>query len=159
MISIRTPRPIFTDFDQTSIWNAAVNPIVYKLRREDYEFDSVNDNSGFVQMQFDGVDLSDLFTIGDSVYIESANFTYHTLATVTAVSFSTNTLVTLDYAYDGSAFSGGFVNNLTTIQGYKAYINVYDGNDTLLTQEPFSVSPDYTGIMYADISVLPMSFG
>lgn len=147
-------RPSKTISGETSVWNAVGNPIIYDLRREDFDWNQINNNGGFMQVQFNSIDLSDQFSIGDTVYVKSSNGVYDLTATVTGVSFSTNTLVNLDEEYGSSSGGGGYINNVTTRPGYSAYINVYDGDDELINESPFIFSPDFRGDILVNVSAI-----
>lgn len=100
-------------------FNAVGNPIIYKLRREDYEFAQINNNGGFAQIQINGSDLTAYFQVNNLVYIEGLG-----PATVTASSFSTNTLVTVDLAFTGTAT--GYINNNSKRTDYKIEVEIFN---------------------------------
>lgn len=133
-----------------SRWNAVRNPVVYKMQRSDFTFDQVNNNTGNIQLQFNAVDISASFTVGDSVYIQSDNGVYDLSGVVTAKSFSTNTLITINQAYV-SAAPGGFLNNFTTRLNYRVQIEVYNGAGVLLP-EMLVKAPSQKGALLIDVS-------
>lgn len=113
-------------------FNAVGQPIVYKLRREDYQFAQINDNGGFAQIQINATDLTTYFELDDEVYIEGLGS-----ATVTASSFSTNTLVTVDIAFTST--STGFINNNSKRTDYKIEAEVFSNGVSLgprIIQDP-----------------------
>lgn len=84
---------------------------VYEAFKPSFSWDQVNNSGGFVQLQFNAVDRTEDFTIGQNVKFTSTGGLYLNLyGEITAVSFSTNTLVTLTTGYLGAAGSGGTVN-------------------------------------------------
>jgi len=97
----------------------ALNPIIYLLRREDFQFDQINDNGGFAQIQINSVDLTTDFEVDDSVYIEGLG-----AATVTASAFSTHTLITTDLVFSGTAT--GYINNNSKRTDHKIEVEVFD---------------------------------
>lgn len=100
-------------------FNAVGQPICYTLRREDYQFNQINDDGGFAQIQINGVDLTAYFEVDDTVYVEGIGS-----GTVTASAFSGgNTLVTLDVAF--SATSTGYLNNNSKRTDYKIEVEVF----------------------------------
>src|SRR5687767_15834608 len=107
MSLIVTQRPSIAYNSETARWNAVKNPILYKMQRKDFAFNQVNNSGGFIQLQFNAVNLVSSFDVGDSVYVKSDNGIYALAGLVTARSFSTNTLVTIDQSYV-SAAPGGF---------------------------------------------------
>lgn len=108
-------RPIKTGCN----FNAVGQPICYKLRREDYQFDQINDDGGFAQIQIDGTDLTAYFEVDDTVYVEGLG-----AGTVTASAFSTNTLITIDIAFTGTAT--GYINNNSKRTDYKIEVEVFN---------------------------------
>lgn len=132
-------------------FNAVGLPIVYTLQRQDYEFDQINDNGGFAQLQFNGEDLTTYLEVDDEIYVEGIG-----LATITASSFSTNTLVTIDVAYSSTAT--GFVNNLSKRTDYKVEIEVFDA----LTDESLGprlvLIPYYDGTIKVNIAGIVKAF-
>jgi hypothetical protein len=125
------------------IFNAC-NPIVYTLRREDYQFAQINDNGGFAQIQINVTDLTAYFQVGDVVYIEGLG-----PADVTASSFSTNTLVTVDIAFTST--STGFINNNSKRSDYKIDVEVFDF-DTDESLALITLDPGLNGEIKADIA-------
>lgn len=151
MSIVVTQRPEQTVSGDVSRWNAVGNPIVYKLQRKDFVFNQINNSGGLVQMQFNGVDYTGSFNVGDYVYVQSDNGVYAAAGTVTAESFSTNTLITVDIAYT-SAATGGFVNNDTLRPSYRVYVNLYSSASVLLNSEPFIFSTPSTGLLTLNVS-------
>lgn len=141
-----TQRPYQTINGEVSKWNAVGNPVVYKMQRKDYSFAQTNNNGGFQQIQINGIDVSASFDVGDSVYTSTLGN-----ATVTASAFSGgNTLVTTNLVYVNT--DAGFVNNFTLRPLYRVEVEVYDGDDVMMTDSAFSFSPDSTGLLNINIS-------
>ena len=139
-----TQRPYITG----STWNAARNPVIYKMTRRDYTYNQINNNGGFVQLQFTGINIASSFTIGDSLYTTTDG-----TGTVTASAFSGgNTLVTLNLPY--AAAAGGYANNFTTRPLYRVEVFVYNLSNELLNQDAFSYSPNSLGSLIIDISAI-----
>lgn len=129
----------------TCNFNAVGNPIVYKLRREDAGATQVNDDSGFAQLQFNGVDLTGYFQVDDSVYSVLG------VGIITASVFSGgNTLITLDIAY--TANTPSYVNNLSKRTDYKVEVEVFDADTDVALGPRLAYDFDQTGTTYADIS-------
>lgn len=141
-----TQRPEITYEGSPSRWNAVRNPVLYKMTRRDFSYNQSNNNGGFMQMQFTGVDIASSFAVGNSVYATTRGF-----STVTASTFSGgNTLVTLAATY--TTASSGHVNNLTTRPMYRVEVEVYNIGDVLLNDSPFHYSPSADGFLVIDIS-------
>lgn len=128
-----------------------LNPIVYNLRREDFQFNQINNNGGFAQIQINGSDETDVFEVDDSVFIEGLG-----AATVTASSFSTNTLITVNVAFEATAT--GFINNLSKRTDHKIEVEVFD-YDTDESLGPRIVSDaGEDGTVKVDISGIVKSY-
>ncbi len=141
-----TQRPVITYLGGPAKWNAVRNPVIYKMTRADYAYNQSNNNGGFMQMQFTGVNIASSFVVGNLVYATTRGS-----ATVTASTFSAgNTLVTLNVSYTTS--SSGSVNNLSTRPLYAVEVEVYDSANTLLNDAPFRYVANSTGIVFIDIA-------
>jgi hypothetical protein len=134
--------------------NAVGNPVIYKMTRKDFTFNQINNNGGFIQLQFNGSDITTSLPVGHTIYIQSTNGVYDLFGTITASTFSTNTLVTVDQAYISAAIGGGFVNNDDLRPLYRVEVEVYNSDDELLTESPFVYSPNSKGALTIDIAVI-----
>lgn len=142
-------------------WNAAGNPLIYKLRRFDDGFDQINNSGGFIQVQINGTDRTGFYEVGDSMWVNSTNAVYSLGGTITASAFSGgNTLITINKAYI-SAAPGGVVVNNSKRTDYKAFVDIFDSvtNLSLLTGLPntsmshiLAFSPRSSGEILADVS-------
>lgn len=133
-------------------FNAAGQPVVYKLRREDYQFAQINDDGGFAQIQINGSDLTTYFVAADTVYIEG-----HGLAGVTTSAFSGgNTLVTTDLVFGATAT--GYINNLSKRTDYKLEVEIFNA-DTDESLGPRIVSDfDQAGEVKVNIAGIVKTF-
>lgn len=148
-----TQRPYQTINSKDAKWNAVGNPVIYKMQRKDFTFNQVNNNGGFIQLQFNSTNLTASLQVGDTIYIQSDNGIYDLYAEITASSFSTNTLVTVDASYV-SAAPGGFINNDDLRALYKVEVEVYNADDELINDSPFVYSPDRKGVIIINISAI-----
>ncbi len=145
-----TQRPSATVGGEVSKWNAAGNPVLYKMTRKDFAIASINNSGGFAQIVISG-DVSASFDIGDTVYFQTDGGVYMVQGTVTASAYSApNTLVTLTTAYISS--STGYANNETLRANYAVDVEVYNSANVLLTAEPFRYSPTSKGLLTIDIA-------
>jgi hypothetical protein len=109
-----------------SKWVASRNPVLYRMRRQDSGFNQVNNNAGNAQFQFNGVDITAYFQVGNTVRMFSDAQIYLGTATITASSFSAgNTLVTVNVAFAGS--DTGYLNNASKRSDWRINIYVYEG--------------------------------
>jgi len=142
-----TQRPSTTVSGETSKWNAVRNPVVYYMQRKDFSYNQNNNNGGFQQMQFTGVDISSSFAVGNVLKAS----TQGGFPVVTASTFSGgNTLVTTTSTYTTS--SSGYVNNITGRPSYRVEVEVYDSSNNLLTDSPYIYSPTSAGALTIDVS-------
>jgi hypothetical protein len=146
-----TQRPEQSISGETSYWNAVGNPIVYKLQRKDFTFNQVNNVAGFVQLQFNSIDLTGSFAVNDEIYVASDNAIYDSIGLVTAESFAVNTLITTNIPYT-SAAPGGFVNNDTLRSSYRIFINLYTPLSVLINEESFVYSTSSKGLLLLNVS-------
>ena len=135
-----------------SRWNAVRNPIVYILQRRDYLFDSITNSGGFNQLVFNGIDLTASIRVDDIVYFSTDSGNSKGSTTVTGSSYSGgNTLITLAKTWTAIGLNG-YLNNLTTRKAYGVEVNVYNGSNVAVTDQPFIFTPDSTGQVIVDIS-------
>lgn len=146
-------RPEATISGETSKWNAVGNPIVYKLQRADYIVTQFQDNSGFVDVTINGIDLTADFPVSTPVIFGSDDGTYSKQsATVTAVILIFgNTHITVSTPYTSPA-SGGFINKSATKLNYRVQVNLYDESDVLINSEPFVYSPTASGALNVNVA-------
>jgi hypothetical protein len=134
-------------------FNAVGNPIVYRLLRADFSFDQINNSSGFAQIQFNGVNRTAYYQVGDVVYVQRSG--YNVPATVTASSFGTNTLVTLDIAYVNTGT--GVLNNNSKRTDYKINVQIFNENNVAISPV-LSYSPLPSGVHVVDVSGVLKSY-
>jgi hypothetical protein len=142
-----------------STWSAVKNPLVYKLRREDYAWTQVNNNGGFAQFQFNGVDLTSYFQAGNSIIVLNASGA-GSVRTVSGSSFSAgNTLVDTSYSFAGVA-GYTILNNLSKRTDYHVEIEVFQASDdqSLTDGVVFSFTPGTDGVAYCDISQIVKAY-
>lgn len=129
-----------------------LNPIVYNLRREDFQFDQINNNGGFAQIQINGTDETDVFEADDAVYVEGLG-----AATVTDSAFSGgNTLITTTLSFVGTAT--GFINDLSKRTDHKIEVEVFDFETDESLGPRIVVDAGEDGTVKADISGIVKSF-
>jgi hypothetical protein len=160
MAAIKT-RPILFGF---SNWNAAANPVVYTLQREDCLLEDSggaveNDGSGNARIIIESAngDVSSYFSIGNTIYFVTVDSAYATHAVVTASTFDgTNTKVTVDYPYstNGGTGSSGFIINISKRTDWKLYVNFTDLSSNNILPSDITFSPDTTGLIRVDASIL-----
>lgn len=138
----------------TCNFNAVGNPIIYKLERRDYEFNQINDSSGFAQIQINGVNHTSYFQVGNTVYVNRTG--YNKTATITASTFSGgNTLVTLNIAHAGSGT--GALNNLSKRTDYRVDVTVFDYNNIALSPA-LAFTPFTDGQVLVDVSSVAKTY-
>lgn len=145
-------------------WNAAGNPIIYKLRRKDHDLNAINDNAGDTQLQINGSNLTAYYQVGNIVRIyDNTDLTLYEEGEITVSSFSGgNTLITLDLPYSASIDSTyDFVNNISKRTDYKIDVDFhYASDNTRLASngERIAVSPDGLAIMTLNASTFVKNF-
>lgn len=145
-----------------SRWNAVGNPIVYRLQRKDYEV-SVFETSGiddYLMLRFTGVNLTATFPTDTVVTFKSDDEQYNDTAEVSSSVYSFgDTLVILDYNFEGTGAYGGGANIDASKPNYRVEINLYGpgSGDELLTDNPFVYSPDASGLVRVNVSAIVRS--
>lgn len=147
-------QPIITVDSNVSRWVCASNPIVYQFQRKDYQVSSYSNSGGLVRIDTGiAVDFTDQIAVGDYIYLKDVQYTGKQL--VTAVSFSTNTLVTIDVPYVSGTTSSGYFNVVK--RNYKVKIELFDNSDASLLFSSLQFSDTNTGLVTAfiDPTVIP----
>lgn len=135
-------RPIKEDCN----FNAIGNGVVYTLRREDREFQQINNDGGDAQIQINGDNFTAYYQVGDTVYIEGFG-----QAEITASAFSGgNTLITVDLPFTSS--DDGYVNNLSKRTDYQVEVEVFDAETDQALGPRLVFTPSANGEVKADIS-------
>lgn len=135
-------------------WAGAFNPVVYKLQRKDYTFNSIDSNAGAIRVNFTGVDIHSSFAAGDLVDVYSLNGVYADTYTVAGSVFSGgDTKVTMVEAYTAAAASG-YV-NLQTRKNYRLSVYLYDSSDdSLMIDDAIEYTPDAAGLITVDVQII-----
>ena len=150
-----TQRPSTTISGNTSKWNAAKNPIVYKMTRKDFAITAVANSGGALQITV-SANLTTLTTaqggavvIGSKLWVVTDNGVYNALYTVVSVTNAASSVVTFEASTFTSAATTGYI-NLMQRTNYRVQIGVYNAANTLLST--LSYSPDKSGALVIDVS-------
>jgi len=155
-----TQRPSATIGGNTSKWNAAKNPIVYRMVRKDFAWFNLGLISGsIIQILVTG-NLTTLTTaqggpvvVGSKIWLvsESGPGVYNSLYTVTSISFfSGTTTIQADGGYTDFAATGYI--NLMQRTNYRVQTGVYNAANILLSS--LAYSPDKSGNLFIDVATL-----
>ena len=148
MSLIVTQRPSTTISGNTSRWNAAKNPIVYKMIRKDYTWTVVNNNAGRIEVLHSGP--STPFTVGKKFWLVSGNGLYNQQVTVNSTVGSSPTTIIFNETYLGSGGSDIWYNDITSRTNYRVRVGVYNTANSLLST--LSYSPDKSGNLIIDVA-------
>jgi hypothetical protein len=130
----------------------ACNPIIYRLRREDFQFNQINNDGGNAQIQINAIDLTAYFEDGNQVYIQGIG-----TVEITASAYSGgNTLLTIGYPF--SATSSGYINNNSKRADYKVEVEIFDFETNLALGPRLIHDPGEDGEIKADISGIVKTF-
>jgi hypothetical protein len=150
-----TQRPSTTISGNTSKWNAAKNPIVYKMTRKDYNITAVANSGGALQITVN-TNLTTLTTaqggpvvIGSKLWVVTDNGVYNALYTVVTVTNAANSVVTFGASTYTSAATTGYV-NLMQRTNYRVSVGIYNAANTLL--QTLAYSPDKSGNIIVDVA-------
>lgn len=157
MIQI-TQRPSQNENSIVSTWNAVGNPILYKMQRQDYDVDLVN-NNGKVGLLIFSKNVTSILAVGTVIFLRAygeygdlflkvANVNYDGVDSYIEVVYNSSgepvTFLSEDLGYI-------FVGDLHS--GYSVSVNIYktDGNE-LLNESPITIAPNTKGEMLVEIS-------
>lgn len=145
-----TQRPSTTMFGNTSKWNAAKNPIVYKMRREDFALTSISAGSPNVTVVISG-NVTASILVGHTVIILTTDLTQQRTGVVTSSTFAAGntTVVFLNSGANIGSIGTGYLNNLSRVN-YRVRVGVYNTANTLLSTLEYS--PDRIGNLIIDVS-------
>lgn len=150
-----TQRPSTTIGGNTSRWNAAKNPIVYKMIRKDFNITNVANSGGALQITVNA-NLTTLTTaqggpvvIGSKLWVVTDNGVYNALYTVVTVTNAANSVVTFGAGTFISAATTGYI-NLQQRTNYRVLVGVYNSLNALIST--LSYSPDKSGNLIIDVS-------
>lgn len=163
-----TQRPSTTIGGNTSRWNAAKNPIVYRMTRKDYNITAVANNAGALQITVN-TNLTTLTSAqggpvvaGSKIYVQTDElFFYKKTLTVVSVTNAANSVVVFEAgSWVGSAASTGFI-NLLQRTNYRVEVGIY-ANETFdipansirtnVLLSTLSYSPDPSGNVLIDVA-------
>ena len=150
-----TQRPSTTISGNTSKWNAAKNPIVYKMTRKDFNITNVANSGGALQITVN-TNLTTLTTaqggpvvIGGKLWVVTDNGVYNALYTVVSVTNAASSVVTFGASTYTSAATTGYI-DLTQRTNYRVQLGVYNAANKLLST--LSYSPDKAGNLVIDVA-------
>lgn len=163
-----TQRPSTSISGNTSKWNAAKNPIVYKMTRKDFNITAFANSGGALQITVN----ANLFTLttaqggsvvaGSKIYVQSDDlFFYKKTLTVVSCSNAANSVIVFEAgSWVGSGSSTGYI-NLLQRANYRVDVAIYTPqvyeippasvrSNVLLST--LSYSPDPSGVLNIDVS-------
>ncbi len=130
-----------------SFWNEAGNPIVYQWQYGGI-VDQVNDNAGDAVLQFNGVDISALFTGGNNAYVNAPP--YVGLIPIDSSTFSGgNTLVQIGGGYLGNG--SGYAYDYDALQTYSLEVAIHRADNDVQIGVSLTAT-GITGLVKVDVS-------
>lgn len=157
MSLVITARPTLQVIDNLSRFNAAVNPIIYRMTRKDYTHTSVDSNGGLARAQLTAAlgNLTATFTAGVSCYLYSDDGVYDGIYTVSSSAFGANTAVTFTQAYISTSGAGHV--NLESRTSYRVQVEMYNASDDSVLFSLLSYSTSARGEVVLDVSSIVMA--
>lgn len=154
-----TQRPSTTISGNTSKWNAAKNPIVYRMVRKDFAWVNLTIITAGTKIQLLVTgDLTTLTTpqggaviVGSKIWVVSDDGTYNGLFTVSLISYAPTT-TTIQATGTFSNVAGAATGYLNMMQrtNYRVQAGIYNAANALL--ETVVYSPDRSGNVFVDVS-------
>ena len=127
---------------------ASKNPIIYQLKREDFQ---TTTTAASDLIRITGSDETSQFNQNDKIWLSTETTEKNRLVTVnTAVFTGGNTDITVfeDLQNDGA----GYINLITGRVDYRVDVTLYDGAGEELFEQPFEYTPLQSGVLNADVS-------
>jgi hypothetical protein len=150
-----TQRPSTTIGGNTSRWNAAKNPIVYKMTRKDYNITALANSGGALQITVN-TNLTTLTSAqggpvvaGAKIWVVTDNGAYNALYTVVSVTNVANSVVTFSAGTYTVAATTGYI-NLMQRTNYRVQVGIYNAANSLIST--LAYSPDKSGNVIIDVS-------
>lgn len=149
LYTLKTPKRTIADTPSgpvESYWNAAFNPIVFKVQRQDVKITSVaNDGTGAAIFTYDPATVADnslpgLLAVGQTVYINAGSYIgFYTISYVAYAQFTVSGTVF-------TATASGYANFITATKHYRieAQIGTYE-NGTFTVIAETAYTPDAYG--------------
>jgi hypothetical protein len=110
-------------------WNAVKNPVLYKIRREDFLYNQVNNALGVLEIQWNAVNLTAYFLAGASIYIKSNDGLINGVFDIGSISFTgVNTIAELNTPYVASV-GGGVSNSPGQRTDWKLFVEVFKASN------------------------------
>jgi hypothetical protein len=141
-----------------STFTAVRNPVLYRMQRRDYTISSTINNAGFLELRFNGIDLTAYFQIGNTVQV--LDNTQAVSGVVTASGFGVNTSVILTTPFASGSFAV-YANNLSKRTDWKMQVEVFNGITNVSLTEgliKFDYYADTSGNILVDISEILKAF-
>lgn len=141
--------------DHISRW-LAVNadyPVIFHLRRQDYNVSSVIENAGKVALVISGVDVTAAFEVADTIYFSASVVESQTTTVTNSQAVSSDTLITtnVDWPVGGASDVGSYwVNLLSKRADYSVQISLVDAATNLILEQ-IDYQPFKSGDMKIDI--------
>lgn len=140
--------------NQSGVWVAAKNPVIYKMTRKDYAWTLLVTSAGNTSIRI-ATDVTANFVTGDTIWLESDDGAYSATGLVISSAYGTYTTVVTNVPYVANNASG-YINTNTKRANYYVGIGVYKSTDNSLIGI-VNYYPTKKGLLTIDVSSVLLS--
>ena len=128
---------------------AAKNPIIYRMTRKDYAWNTLVTSGGNTSIQI-ATNVTAFFVTGDTIWLQSDDGAYSATGTIISSAFGAATTVITNIPYVANNASG-YINTITKRANYYVGVGVYKSTDNTLIGT-VNYYPTKKGLLTIDIS-------
>lgn len=140
--------------NQSGVWVAAKNPVIYKMTRKDYAWTLLVTSAGNTSIRI-ATNVTASFVAGNIIWLESDDGSYSATGTVVSSAYGTYTTVVTDVPFVANN-AAGYINTTTKRSNYYIGVDVY--RDTLNTLiGTINYYPTKKGLLTIDVSSILLS--
>ena len=142
--------------NQSGSWVCAKNPIIYKMTRKDYPWNTLVTSAGNTSFVIStGGDQTAFFVAGDTIWLQSNDGAYSAIGLVVSSAFAGSTTVVTNVPYVANN-AAGYINTITKRANYYVGVGIYKSfvNSLVGTVNYY---PTRVGLLTIDVSSILMS--
>jgi len=140
--------------NQSGVWVAAKNPVIYKMTRKDFTWTTLVTSGGNTSIQI-ATNVTASFVAGDTIWLQSDDGAYSASGTVVSSAFgaATTVITTVPYVADNAS---GYINIISRRPNYYVGVGVYKSTDNSLIGT-VNYYPTTKGLLTIDVSSVLLS--
>jgi len=140
--------------NQSGVWVAAKNPVIYKMTRKDFVWSTLVNSGGNTAIQI-ATDVTTSFIVGDIIWLQSDDGAYSVSGTVVSSAYVivTTVITTVPYVANNAS---GYINIISRRPNYYVGVGVYRATlNTLIGTVNYY--PTTVGLLTIDVSSVLLS--